>query len=172
MDQQAPSKTQRKQAMHALQALGERLVALNGEQLAQVDLPEPLREAVAAARRIRTREALRRQLQFIGRLMREVDPEPIRAQLEAWSGHSRAATAAHYRIERWRERLLADDAALTAFAREQPLADLQGLRTSVRAARAEQLAGKPPRHFRALFRLIRDALSTADRGPSDEPPPI
>ncbi len=155
--------------MHALQALGEQLVALNGERLAQVDLPEALREAVAAARQIRSREALRRQLQFIGRLMRAVDPEPIRAQLEAWSGRSRAATAAQHRIERWRERLLADDAALTAFARESPLADLQGLRACVRAVRAEQLAGKPPRHFRALFRLIRDALSAADRGPSDEP---
>ncbi len=172
MDERAPSKTQRKQAMHALQALGERLLALNPEQLAQVDLPEALREAVAAARRMRSREALRRQVQLIGRLMREVDPAPIRAQLEAWSGQSRAATAVHHRIERWREQLLADDAALTAFAREQPHADLQGLRACVRAARAEQLAGKPPRHFRALFRLIRDALSTADREPSAEPPSI
>src|SRR5262249_34868047 len=147
-------------------------VALSGEQLAQVDLPESLREAVAAARRIRSREGLRRQLQFIGRLMRAGDPEPIRAQLEAWSGRSRAATAAHHRIERWREQLLADDAAFTAFARERPHADLQGLRTCVRAARDERLAGKPPRHFRALFRLIRDALSGGDRGPSDEPPSI
>ncbi len=170
MDQQAPSKTQRKRAMHALQALGERLVALNSERLAQLDLPEALREAVAAARRIRSREALRRQLQFIGRLMREVDPEPIRAQLEAWSGQSRAATVAHRRIERWRERLLADDADFAAFAREQPHADLQALRTCVRAARAEQLAGKAPRHFRELFRLIRDALAAADRRPSEEPP--
>jgi ribosome-associated protein len=160
MQDDAPSKTQRKQEMHALQALGQRLVALNAAQLASVELPEQLREAIAEAQRIRSREARRRQLQYIGRLMREVDPEPIRAQLEVWDGRSREATAAHHRAERWREQLLADDAAFTEFARTHPRTDLQQLRACVREARKERLAGRDLRHFRELFRLIRGA--TAD----------
>jgi len=170
MPDAAPSKTQRKQEMHALQALGERLAALNDEQLATVDLPEPLRAAVVEARRIRSREAHRRQLQYIGRLMRAVDPAPIRAQLEAWDGQSRAATAAQHRAERWRTRLLDDDVALTDFAREHPRADLQRLRACVREARKERVAGKDPRHFRELFRLIRAAADT--RGAPAGTPPI
>jgi len=160
MQDDAPSKTQRKQEMHALQALGQRLVALNAAQLASVELPEQLREAIAEAQRIRSREARRRQLQYVGRLMREVDPEPIRAQLEVWDGRSREATAAHHRAERWREQLLADDAAFTEFARAHPRTDLQQLRACVREARKERLAGRDLRHFRELFRLIRGA--TAD----------
>ncbi len=159
MHDDAPSKTQRKREMHALQALGQRLVALNADQLGSIELPEPLREAIADARRIHSREAHRRQLQYIGRLMREIDPAPIRAQLEVWDGRSRAATAAHRRAERWRERLLADDAAFTEFARDHPRADLQRLRACVREARKERLAGRDLRHFRDLFRLIRAAAA-------------
>jgi ribosome-associated protein len=159
MRDDAPSKTQRKLEMQALQALGQRLVGLNTAQLATLALPEPLGEAVADAQRIRSREGLRRQLQYIGRLMREVDPAPIRAQLEVWDGRSRTATAAHHQAERWRDRLLGDDAALTEFARAHPRADLQRLRACVREARKEQLAGREPRHFRELFRLIRNAAA-------------
>ncbi len=166
MPDDAPSKTQRKQEMHALQALGRRLVTLNAAQLAAVELPEALREAIVEAHRIRSREAQRRQLQYIGRLMREVDPAPIRAQLEVWDGRSREATAAHHRAERWRDRLLADDAAFTEFAREHPRIDLQQLRACVREARKEQLAGRDLRHFRALFRLIRDATANDASGRS------
>jgi ribosome-associated protein len=166
MREDAPSKTQRKHEMHALQDLGERLVTLSAERCAQLDLPETLREAVGAARRIRSREALRRQMQFIGRLMRDTDPEPIRAKLAEWDGRSNAAIAAHHRVERWRERLFADDAALTEFAHTHPAADLQRLRACVREARKEQRAGKPPRHFRELFRLIREAAEASRETPS------
>lgn len=161
MTDERPSKTQRKQEVHALQALGERLVDLNAAQLATVPLPEDLREAVLEAQRIHSREGRRRQLQYVGKLMRAVDPEPIRARLAAWDGQSREATAAHHRVERWRLRLLDDDAALTDFAREHPHADLQRLRACVREARKERLAAGEPRHFRELFRLIRDVESAA-----------
>jgi ribosome-associated protein len=164
MHEDAPSKTQRKREMHALQALGARLAALNTAQLASIELPEGLREAIVEAQRIRSREARRRQLQYIGRLMREIDPAPIRAQLEVWDGRSRSATAAHHRAERWRERLLDDDAALTEFAREHPRADLQRLRACVREARKERVAGRDPRNFRVLFRLIRAAAADGDGG--------
>jgi ribosome-associated protein len=159
MQEQPPSKTKRKRDMHALQALGEQLVVLSEEQLTRIELPDALREAVVDAKRIRSREARRRQLQFIGRLMREVDPAPIRAQLDAWANRSRAAVMAHHRVEEWRERLLAHDAGIAAFNKERPTIDLHILRACVHGARAEQQAGKPGRYFRQLFRLIRDALS-------------
>lgn len=165
-EQERPSKTQRKQAMHELQALGARLVGLNDERLAAVDLPEQLREAVLEARRIRSREGRRRQLQYIGKLMREIDPAPIRARFEAWDGQSIVATAAHHRAERWRERLLDDEGALTDFARECPGADLQRLRACVREARKDRLAGKPSRHYRELFRLVKAALETPAYNPA------
>ena len=104
-DAERPSKTRRKKDMHELQALGERLVELSSAQLAQVDMPDDLRDAVLEARRITGREGRRRQLQYIGRLMRDIDPAPIRAKLDEWHGQSREATAQMHAIERWRERL-------------------------------------------------------------------
>jgi ribosome-associated protein len=165
MQDERPSKTQRKKEVEALQTLGERLVDLNADQLAVVPLPASLRDAVLEAKRIRSREGRRRQLQYIGKLMREIDPAPIARELERWDGQSREATAAHHRVERWRLRLLEDDGALTEFAREHPHADLQRLRTCVREARKERLAGGEPRHFRDLFRLIRDAESATGAEP-------
>lgn len=154
-DDDKPSKTRRKKDMLALQSLGEALVELSAEQLNAVELPEALRDAVLEARRLNRHEARRRQMQYIGRLMRDVDPAPIRAKLDEYAGHSAAATAALHRAERWRDRLLEDDDALTEFARTYPHAELQVLRTAVREARKERLAGQAPRHYRELFRLIR-----------------
>src|SRR5207247_1656048 len=101
--EEKPSKTARKRAMHELQTLGERLIGLNSEQLAAIALPEDLQDAIERARRITKHEARRRQLQYIGRLMRAVDPEPIREKLKAWDGVSTEETARVHRIERWRE---------------------------------------------------------------------
>ncbi|HEX6321559.1 MAG TPA: ribosome biogenesis factor YjgA [Burkholderiales bacterium] len=149
------SKTRRKREMLELQALGAALAALPEAQLARVQLPEDLREALLEARGIRSHEAKRRQMQYVGRLMREVDPEPIRAQLAAIEGSSAQAAAAHRRLEAWRERLLEDDEALTAFAAEHPGTDLQTLRTVIRNSRKEIKAGKPPRAYRELFRMLK-----------------
>jgi ribosome-associated protein len=118
-------------------------------------LDERLLQAVLEAKRIRSHEAKRRQLQYIGRLMRELDPEPIRARLAAAEGTSAQAAAAHRRLEAWRERLLADDAALTRFASEHPGAELQEIRALIRNARKEQKEGKPPRAYRELFRALK-----------------
>jgi ribosome-associated protein len=153
-----PSKTRRKKDMHALQALGASLVDLGPAQLAAIDMPQELREAVLEAGRITSHEGRRRQVQYIGRLMRDVDPAPIRAKLDEWQGQSRTATALMHAAERWRDRLLADEDALTAFAGEHSGRDLQRLRSLVRAARAEQAASKPPRASRELFREIRSLL--------------
>ena len=104
-------------------------------------------------------------MQYIGRLMRDVDAAPLRAQLAEVEGHSAQAAARHRRLEAWRERLLADDAALTAFAAEFPGADLQAVRSLIRNARKEQKEGRPPRAYRELFRVIKDiGSSTAAQG--------
>jgi ribosome-associated protein len=154
------SKTRRKREMTELQSLGAALVALPVAQLDNMPLEADLRQAVMEAKRIRSHEAKRRQLQYIGRLMREVDAEPVRAALAAVEGNSAQAAAAHRRLETWRERLLSDDEALTRFAGEHPGADLQELRALIRNARKEQKDGKPPRAFRELFRVLK-AIETA-----------
>ena len=145
--------------MHELQALGVALAELSESQLREMRLGEDLLEAVLEAKRIRSHEAKRRQMQYIGRLMREVDPAPIRSRLAELEGSSAQATARHRRLESWRERLLGDDAALTAFAAEHPGTDLQALRTLIRNAKKEQKEGKPPRAYRELFRVLKEIES-------------
>ena len=149
------SKTQRKKEMHELQSLGAELVELSESLLADLALPDDLREAVLEAKRIKSHEARRRQLQYIGRLMRDVDAAPIRAQIDALTGHSAQEAARHRRLEAVREKLLADDEALTAYVAAHAGADLQALRTLIRNARREQKEGRPPRAFRELFRLLK-----------------
>jgi ribosome-associated protein len=152
------SKTRRKKEMHALQDLGERLVRLSREQLDRLPLPDDLREAIHEARRINSHGARRRQLQYIGRLMRSVDAAPIRARLDEWSGASRAEAARLRLVGHWRERLLEDDSALGELAREYASADLQRIRALIRNARSEQAAGMPPRSSRALFKALRELV--------------
>src|SRR5258708_17982188 len=118
--EEKPSKTELKRVMHELQALGERLIGLNPEQLAAIVLPENLHEAVEQARRITKHEARRRQLQYIGRLMRDVDPEPIREKLKVWDGVSIEETARLHRIERGREKFLEDHGGVGALGRAHP----------------------------------------------------
>jgi ribosome-associated protein len=97
-------------------------------------------------------------MQYIGRLMRDVDPETIRDKLRIWEGVSHEHTARHHRVERWRERLMQDDGALGELAKEQPGLDMQRLRSLVRSARDELTAGRPPRSHRELFRFLRESL--------------
>jgi ribosome-associated protein len=153
------SKTQRKKAVHLLQALGEELVELSDDQLAAIELPEALRDAVMAARRITKFEARRRQLQYIGKLMRRVEVEPIRAALDAMLAGSRRQIAAHKRIEAWRERLLAGPGALDELLAEFPGADAQWLHTLVRGALRERDAGNPPRNYRELYQALRALIA-------------
>ena len=155
MHEEPISKTQRKKEMHALQALGAELVELGESQLAALTLPEHLAQAVREAKRISSHEGKRRQLQYIGRLMRDVDAEPIRAQLAAITGHSAQEAARHRRLEALRERLLDDDGALTEYVTSHAGADAQALRTLIRNARREQKEGRPPRAFRELFRILK-----------------
>jgi len=155
MQDQLVSKTRRKKEMLDLQALGVALVDLPESQIADLQIADQLRDAVLEAKHIKSHEGRRRQLQYIGRLMRDVDPAPIRAQLDALTGHSAQDAARHRRLESMREKLLADDAALTSYVAEHAGADLQALRTLIRNARREQKEGRPPRAYRELFRLLK-----------------
>jgi len=158
IDDSVPSKTQRKKAMHALQDLGEELVNLSAEQLASFDLPETLREAIEQARRITAHEARRRQSQYIGKLMRDLDADGIRAQLDQLKGTSAAAVAHLHRLERWRERLLEDEDALAVLAAEHPGCDVQHLRQLIRNARRERDESKPPKAFRQIYQVLKDII--------------
>ena len=157
MGHEAPiSKTRRKKESQELQELGAELVALSGERLAAIDLPEFLHDAVLAARRITSFEARRRQLQYIGKLMRKVDAEPIRARLDAWKAPSRIHTAQFKRTESWRKRLLSgEEGALAQLLCEYPLADEHQLDGLIRDARHELLENQPPKSYRALFQALR-----------------
>ena len=153
-----PSKSRRKRDMIELQALGEALVGLPEDQLRRLELPDVLREAVVEARRIHAFGALRRQLQFVGKVMRDIDPAPIRLQLDALRGVSAQHIAWMHTLERWRVRLLADDAATAEWIASHPTTDSQRLRTLIRNARHEREAGKPSRAFRELFQVLRDLI--------------
>jgi ribosome-associated protein len=156
----APSKSQRKRDMHALQALGAELVQLRRDQLQRIELPDELREAVEFAHRVTSHEGRRRHMQFLGKLMRQVDADAIRAAIARATGESRAAVALMHLAERWRDRLLEDDAALTEFVAAHPAADVQWLRATIRAARRENSAGQGPRHARELYRWLHEQLDS------------
>ena len=151
-----PSKSQKKREMHALQDLGEELVALPQDRLNKLDLPDALYDAVMDARRFTKHEARRRQMQYIGKIMRDIDTDPIAEQLAEIKGESDTAKAHFHALERWRDRLLADDAALTEWLAQHPSDDIQQLRNLIRNARKEAADNKPPKSSRLLFRWLRE----------------
>jgi ribosome-associated protein len=158
MEEEIVSRSQKKRAVEELQKLGAALVDLAPAQLNEMDIPGELLAAVREAQRITSHEARRRQMQYIGKIMRKVDPEPVRAALAGIVGQSVAARVRHKRLEEWRSRLIDDDAALTVFASEHPGADLQALRSLIRNARKEIAETKPPRAQRELFRVLRESI--------------
>lgn len=168
-----PSKTRRKHDMHELQDIGEQLLELNSGQIAGLNLPELLLDAVQEAKQLKKHGAYRRQLQYIGKLMRHVDVAPIREKLAAWNSVSVQFTARLHLLERWRNRLLDEDEALTELGKDYPVTDLQPLRTLVRNARKEKISGKPPRYFRELFQelqhIIPDTTGLNQHLPAETP---
>lgn len=151
-----PSKSAVKRAMTELQDLGAELVELSRDQLKKIDLPEDLLSAVRDAQRITQHEAHRRQMQYIGKLMRSIDAGPIRAAIDDIKGISAAATARMHALERLRTRFLEDEKVIAEIAAAHPGADLQHLRQLRRNTLKEQELGKPPRAFRELFRVLRE----------------
>ncbi len=157
-DENLISKTRRKRQAHDLQDLGKALTRLRADQLARIEMPDELREAVAECRAMTKHEAIRRQLQYIGRIMRDMECGPIAAQLEAMHAPSHRQTALFHGAERWREALMAEEDAVERFAREFPEADPQRLRALAREAVEERRAERPPKRFRELFQVVSAIL--------------
>ncbi len=156
-----PSKSQLKREMTALQDLGAELVALSKERLAKIEMPERLRDALLDFQRFTKHEARRRQMQFIGKIMREFDAAPLRAAMDEIKGVSDAANIRQHQLERLRTRLMEDEAVFSELARDYPAADIQHLRQLRRNALKETQQSKPPRAYRELFRELRELGSEA-----------
>ena len=153
------SKTKLKAEADAQQDIGVKLTTLPSSKLAQLDLPERLLDAIKEANRITSNGALRRQRQYIGTLMREIDVTPIVEQMEKWEGKNTAENAYFHQLERWRTRLIEDEAALSDFIAQYPNVDSQQIRTLIRNARKEATLNKPPKSSRELFKLLRELTS-------------
>lgn len=156
-DDEPISKTKRKEQMHDLQVLGLQLVKCSKEKLSKLDLPPILLEAIELAQKITANGATRRQHQYIGKLMREVDAEQIRSKLEYLNGDSFKSTQTLHLSEKWRDDLLANDEALNQFIATFTGFDISELRGLVRSVRKEQEL-KQNRNFTKLFRLIRSII--------------
>ena len=153
-----PSKSRRKREMHDLQQLGEALCGLDSARLATLDLPERLADAIALTRTLTSHEGRRRQMQYIGRLMREIDPEPVRATLAGWARGPGVERARFATAERWRERVLDDPAGMDAFVAAHPRVNRATLQSLVADARTERAQRGAPHKYRALFRELKRAV--------------
>ena len=156
-----PSKTQLKAEAGEKQALGEALLTLRADLMARLDLPEKLLDAVAQAKKITNFEGRRRQMQFIGKLMRPLDAAPIRAAIDEQANGSADLTLALHLAEQWRDKLIASDDALGGWLTEYPGTDAQQLRALIRQARKDitkpEPPGEAPRHgkaYREIFQLV------------------
>lgn len=150
------SKSQLKRESHARQSLGEELVQLNSDQLSTFSLPEDLLQAIKTAQTIKQRGAKKRQLQYIGKLMRNIDIEPIQQGLDDLKGISAQAIATQHKIEQWRQRLIEEgDDALQTLLQEYPTIDRQRIRQLLRSAQKEAQSNKPPKAFREIFKYLR-----------------
>lgn len=151
-----PSKSQRKRDSIALQDLGEALAALPADRLAKIEMPDNLRLALRDAQRITQHGGRRRQMQYIGKLMRSIDPQPFREALDAIAGVSAAENARMHRLERWRKQLLENEpGAMAEILAAHPGADIQQLRQLCRNARKEHEQNRPPRAFREIYRFLK-----------------
>ncbi len=154
-----PSKSELKRQMSELQKLGEELVNEARDRVKRVPMPEDVRDAILMCQTITNHEGRRRQMQFVGKKMRTLDEAEvaiIQQTIDSWKGMSKADTAALHALERRRDKLLADDKALTVLLAEFPELDGQHLRTLIRNARKEQAENKPPKAYREIFQILKD----------------
>lgn len=160
-----PSKSMLKRESHDLQTLGKQMLELPDSYLKDLNMPDRLSDALQTYKKTKSFEGRRRQLQFIGKVMREVDPAPYREAVAAFQlGHARNALALH-QAERWRAELLAEDDkdAVTRWADTYPETDLQQLRTLVRNARKDAAAEpekRSGRAYRELFQYIKQVMES------------
>lgn len=166
-----PSKSEAKRESDALQKLGALLVAEARDRVKRVPMPEDVRDAILMCQTITNHEGRRRQMQFVGKKMRTLDEAEvaiIQRTIDSWKGASKSETAALHALERRREKLLADDGALTTLMAEHPQLDVQHLRTLIRNARKEQAESKPPKAYREIFQILKDLNKPAAKLDDDE----
>ena len=164
-----PSKSQLKRDMTALQKMGAVLVAAPSDRVKRVPMPVDVLEAIMECQQITDHEGRRRQLQYVGKKMRTLEDSEvavIQTAIDSWNGASKSETAALHAIERQRERLLADDNALTALREKYPDLDIQHARNLIRNARKEQAEKKPPKAYREIFQLLK-SLQGATQPPTE-----
>ena len=161
-----PSKTQLKAEADEKQALGEALLTLRADLMVRLDLPDKLLDALKEAKRITNFEGRRRQMQFIGKLMRTLDMTPIRAAIDEQANGSADLTLALHLAEQWRDKLIASDDALSQWLSDYPATDSQQLRALIRQARKDiakpDIPGEAPRHgksYREIFQLVKLAMA-------------
>jgi ribosome-associated protein len=157
--------------MTALQKLGEELVSQPKDRVMRVPMPEDVRDAILDCQRIKDHEGRRRQMQYVGKKMRTLEEDELAAiqrVLDSWKGASRADTAAMHALERRREKLLADDSALTDLLAQHPEVNAQQLRTLIRNARKEQAENKPPKAYREIFQILKQLQSKTSSPAPDE----
>jgi len=166
-----PSKSELKRQSNELQKLGEQLIEAPRDRVKRVPMPEEVRDAILLCQTITNHEGRRRQLQFVGKLMRTLDEEEvavIQRTIESWKGMSKAETAALHALERRRDKLLTDDKALTQLLEEHPHLDVQQLRTLIRNARKEQAENKPPKAYREIFQILKDLAKAPKAAAGDD----
>lgn len=166
-----PSKSQLKREMTALQKLGAELIAEPRERVKRVPMPEDVRDAILECQTITDHEGRRRQLQYVGKKMRTLEEEEvalIRKTIDSWKQPSKAETAALHAIERRRDRLLADDGALTELRAQYPELDVQQMRTLIRNARREQAENKPPKAYREIFQVLKQLQTGAAKSAAED----
>ena len=160
-DDDAPiSKTKLKAEADVAQSIGKKLVDLSKDRLIKLALPEALFDAVLEAKRLTANGAIRRQMQYLGRLMRDIDSAPIVEQLQAWEGKNTQENARFHGMERWRDRMIENADAVSEFLVAYPHSDSQQLRALIRNVQKETAANKPPKSSRELFKLIREITET------------
>ncbi|MFP5213869.1 MAG: ribosome biogenesis factor YjgA [Acidobacteriota bacterium] len=163
MEEDRKSKSQVKREMLALQAMGKQLVELSPDQISKIEMPEDLREAVLFAKTIRKGEAIRRQIQYIGALMRDADPEPIRRALDEIGRGRNVDERRLHELEDWRDGLVEGNEAIMEEILERfPEADRQRMRQLALNAARERAANKPPKAYRELFRYLRSLTAETD----------
>ena len=168
-----PSKSQLKRDMTALQKLGQALIDQPRDRVKRVPMPEDVRDAILECQLIKDHEGRRRQLQYVGKKMRSLEPEEVAAierTIDSWKGASKAETAAMHSLEKKRDKLLTDDKALTELLATHPELDAQQLRALIRNARKEQAENKPPKAYREILQATKNAHKSevADEDFSDD----
>ncbi len=174
--ERGPSKTRVKDDMHDLQDLGQALLELPPDRFQRIEMDETLRDAFDELARITNFGARKRQAGYIGKLLQRVDVTPFRNELESFRRGQAQAAKGFPDLARWRDRLLAEDEALTEWCARYPGSETRALRTLIRHARSEEAAAAAEtahsgvatpkgRHYRALFQHLRSTADAAEHGP-------